>query len=204
MDKIDFKKSLKRFYAPTSRDFEIVEVPAMQFVMIDGQGDPNSSASYAAAVGWLYAVSYAMKFASKAAGLDYTVPPLEALWWSDDMADFSAGRRERWRWTVMLMVPDAVSQAMFEAGRAKASGKLGAVPESLRFARYDEGLAVQFLHVGSYADEAPMIRRMHEEFIPGNGLTETGHHHEIYLSDPRRVVAEKLKTVVRQPVRRLV
>jgi hypothetical protein len=203
MEKIDFKKSLKPLYAPTSRDFEIVEVPPMQFVMIDGQGDPNSSASYAASVGWLYAISYAIKFASKAAGLDYTVPPLEALWWSDDMADFSAGRRDRWRWTVMLMAPDAVSPAMFEAAREKATHKLGEGPESLRFERYAEGLSVQFLHVGSYADEAPMIRRMHEAFIPANGLVETGHHHEIYLSDPRRVVAEKLKTVVRQPVKRL-
>jgi hypothetical protein len=203
MEKIDFKKTLKGLYAPTSQAFTIVDVPAMQFVMVDGQGDPNTSAEYAAAVQWVYAVSYAVKFASKAFhDQDYVVPPLEALWWADDLADFSSGHRDNWRWTVMLMVPDHIERATFEGAVTKAQKKLGKPPESLRFERYDEGLAVQFLHVGSYADEAPAIRRMHEEFIPQNGLVETVHHHEIYLSDPRKVEAGKLKTIVRQPVKR--
>lgn len=203
MDKIDFRKVLKAFYAPVSRTFEIVDVPAMQFVMVDGAGDPNSSAAYSAGLSWLYSVSYAIKFASKQAlERDYVVPPLEALWWADDMADFTHGRKDRWRWTQMLMVPDFIGRAMFDAAVEKCRKKLGEPSESLRLERYDEGLSVQFLHVGSYADEAPMIKRMHEEFIPQNGLIETGKHHEIYLSDPRRVEAAKLKTVVRQPVKR--
>lgn len=204
MDKIDFKKTLKTLYAPRSQDFEIVEVPPLQFVMIDGQGDPNTSALYARSLGWIYAVSYAIKFGCKAAGLDYVVPPLEGLWWADDLDDFVSGRRDQWRWTLMLMVPDIVTELMFLAGVAKAKDKLGPVPDSLRLERYAEGLAVQFLHVGSYADEAPTIARMHTSFIPDNGLIETGKHHEIYLSDPRRVVPARLRTIVRQPVGRTV
>lgn len=203
MEKIDFKKALKALYGPTSRAFEIVEVPEMQFVMVDGRGDPNTAAEYAAAVQWVYSVSYGIKFAAKQTlGRDYVVPPLEALWWADDMADFVTGKRENWRWTAMLMVPDFVERSMFDAAVAKAQRKLGSPPQSLRFDAYHEGLSVQFLHVGSYADEAPAIKRMHEEFIPQHGLVETGWHHEVYLSDPRKVAADKLKTVVRQPVKR--
>lgn len=204
MEKTDFKKSMKALYAPSAKRFEIVDVPDMAFVMVDGQGDPNLAADYQTALGWLYAVSYAMKFASKAdLQRDYTVPPLEGLWWADDMEAFVAGNKRDWRWTMMIMVPDWITAGMFCAARDKSARKLGAAPGSLRLERYHEGLSVQIMHIGSYDAEAPTIRRLHTEYLPENGLVPSGHHHEIYLSDPRRVPPARLKTVLRQPVRKV-
>lgn len=203
MDKIDFKKTLKALYGPSTKAFSIVDVPAMRFVMVDGQGDPNKAGDYATGLSWLYSISYALKFASKRErGQDYAVPPLEALWWADDMSDFVARRKDWWRWTQMLMVPDFVPDEMFSAALAGARKKLGEPPASLRLETFAEGLSVQIMHIGSYDDEAPTIRRLHEEFLPQNGLVENGHHHEIYISDPRKTAPAKLKTVLRQPVRK--
>ena len=203
MDKVDFKKTLKALYGPPARDFVLVDVPAMRFVMLDGYGDPNTAGEYATGLNWLYSISYGLKFGSKRElGRGYVVPPLEALWWADDMSDFVTRRKDRWRWTVMLMVPDFVPAALFEPARAAASAKLGEGPKSLRLETFAEGLSVQIMHVGSYDDEGPTLRRLHEEYLPKNGLVETGHHHEIYISDPRKVAPTKLKTVLRQPVRR--
>lgn len=204
MDKLDFRKSLKDLYQPPAQDFALVEVPRMLFVMCDGQGDPNVSKIYAEAVNWLYSVSYALKFASKTGlGRDYTVPPLEGLWWADDMAAFAAGNKGDWRWTAMIMAPEWITGEMFEDAREKAGDKLGAPPDSLRLAPYDEGLCVQILHIGPYDAEAPTLRRLHEAFLPAHGLIPAGLHHEIYLSDPRRTAPEKLRTVLRQPVKRI-
>jgi hypothetical protein len=204
MDKIDFKKTLKHLYAPSAKGFAIVEVPKMQFVMIDGEGDPDTAPNYAAGVQWLYGVSYALKFASKQQlKKDYAVPPLEALWWADDMKAFVAGNRGAWKWTQMIMVPDWIEADMFAAAVEKSSKRLGSPPPSLRLTPLDEGLSVQILHIGPYSAEAPTIRKLHEDFLPASRLTENGHHHEIYLGDPRRVAPEKLKTILRQPVRRL-
>jgi len=204
MEKIDFRKTLRALYAPSAKHFDLVDVPTMAFLKIDGQGDPNTAPAYANAIGWLYSLSYAMKFASKATlGKDYTVPPPEALWWADDMRDFTAGNKSAWRWTQMIMVPEFVTRPMFEMALEKTRQKLGQPPASLRLENFDEGLSVQILHIGSYADEAPTIARLHAEFIPQNGLAENGLHHEIYLSDPRKTVPAKLKTIIRQSVRRL-
>ncbi|MEX0627634.1 MAG: GyrI-like domain-containing protein [Cucumibacter sp.] len=203
MEKIDFRKTLKAFYAPSAKAFGIVEVPEMAFAMVDGQGDPKLAADYQGGLSWLYTVSYRLKFTSKAElQRDYTVPPLEALWWADDMTAFVSGRRQDWRWTQLIMVPDWITREMFEAAKSEAGKKLGSAPGSLRLERFHEGLSVQILHVGPYDAEAPTIRKLHEEFLPANGLVENGRHHEIYLSDPRRVPPRKLKTVLRQPVRR--
>jgi len=174
----------------------------MRFVKVDGQGNPNTAPAYRLAVEWLYGVSYALKFAAKALGKDYGVPPLEGLWWADDNAAFTARAKDEWHWTMMIMAPDFVAEDMYEVAVAKTAKKLGAPPASLRFEPHDEGLAVQILHIGSYDDEAPAIRRLHEEFIQRHGLIENGLHHEIYLSDPRKTEPGKLKTILRQPVRR--
>lgn len=204
MDKVDFRKTMKAFWAPPVGRFTLVEVPRLQFAMIDGKGDPATSQTYRDAVQWLYSVSYPLKFMSKNdLGRDYTVAPLEGLWWADDMSAFVAGDRANWRWTAMIMQPDWITPALFAAAVDKARGKLGAPPPSLRFDAFDEGLSVQIMHVGPYRDEAPTIARLHGEFLPANGLVENGHHHEIYLSDPARTASEKLKTVIRQPVRRV-
>lgn len=202
MEKLDFRKSHPSLFSPKADAFVLVDVPKLRFVKVDGKGNPNTAPAYKAAVEWLYAVSYGMKMASKQAGRDYVVPPLQGLWWADSPADFTAGRKDKWSWTMMIMVPDFVTGQQFTAAVEKARKKLGDPPSSLRFEDYDEGLAVQILHVGSYDDEAPTIRRLHEEFLPANGLRETGPHHEIYLSDPRRTEPAKLKTILRQPVER--
>lgn len=203
MEKVDFKKTMKALWQPPAGRFVTVEVPAMQFLMVDGKGDPNTAPAYARAVEWLYSVSYPVKFMSKKElSRDYTVAPLEGLWWAEDMTTFLTRDKAAWSWTMMIMQPDWITPDMVARAIDKAGGKLGAPPDSLRLEAFEEGLSVQTLHIGSYDDEGPVIRRLHEEFLPQNRLIETGHHHEIYLSDPRKVPPEKLKTVLRQPVRK--
>ena len=203
MTKIDFKKELKHLYQPSTKQFTVVDVPAMQFLMVNGHGNPNTTPEYTEAVEALYAVAYKLKFASKKEmAKDYTVPPLEGLWWADDMDDFTITRdKSKWDWTMMIMKPDWITQEMVTTAVALVAKKkdLPALSK-LRLESYHEGLAVQIMHIGSYDDEAPTIRKMHTEFMPTNGLLPRGKHHEIYLSDPRRVAPEKLKTVIRQPV----
>lgn len=200
VEKIDFKKTLKHLYQPSAKEFAVVEVPSMQFLMINGQGAPESEA-YVDAVGWLYAVAYPIKFGSKTElGKDYVVPPLEGLWWAEDLGAFISDDRESREWTMMIMQPEWITGAIYEQGLATAKTKLGDAPSSLRLETFAEGLSVQILHLGPYADEAPTIARLHNEFLPENGYIETGHHHEIYLGDPRKTAPEKLKTVIRQPV----
>ena len=202
MDKIDFRKLHKALYNPPAGEFVTVDVPTMLFVKVDGAGDPNTAASYRSAVEWLYSTSYAMKFAAKAAlGRDYTVPPLEGLWWADDPASFVARRKGEWKWTMMIMVPDFVEAALFEAAVAKTDKKLGNPPATLRLEPYEEGLCLQTLHIGSYDDEGPVLARLHDEVMSSKGLAFNGPHHEIYLSDPRKTAPEKLRTVLRQLVK---
>ena len=203
MEKIDFKKSFPGLYKPPVDRFVSVDVPMMQFVKVDGRGDPNKAPAYKQAIEWLYSVSYATKFAAKAAkGKDYVVPPLEGLWWADNPADFVARRKERWRWTMMIMAPDFIDMMLFDAAVEKAVKKLGAAPGSLRLERLEEGAVLQILHVGSYDDEGPTLARLHDEEMPSRGLTFAGPHHEIYLSDPRKIEPAKLRTILRQPVKR--
>ncbi|MBT2325881.1 GyrI-like domain-containing protein [Variovorax paradoxus] len=202
MEKIDFKKTLKLLYNPPAGEFASVEVPLMQFVKVDGEGDPNTVPAYRSAVEWLYGVSYAAKFAAKAAlGKDYVVPPVEGLWWADDSKTFITREKDQWRWTMMIMVPDFVTRDIFENAVAKTSGKLGQSPQSLRLELYGEGLSLQTLHVGGYDEEGPVLARLHGEVMPNMGMAFNGPHHEIYLSDPRKTESAKLKTILRQPVK---
>ena len=203
MPKIDFKKTLKHLYNPP-RKFTVVEVPEMQFLMVDGHGDPNTAQEYKDAVEALYAAAYNVKFASKRAlDQDYVVPPLEGLWWAEDMTTFLSRDKSAWDWTMMVMQPDWITRQMVEeAVQQVAKSKDLPALVNLRLETYHEGLSVQIMHIGSYDDEGPTLARLHGEFLPENGLTEAGKHHEIYLGDPRRTAPDKLKTVLRQPVRR--
>lgn len=201
-DKTDFKKILDSYRARQG-EFRIIDVPTMQYLMVDGHGDPNTSPLYTESLESLYPVAYKLKFASKRElGRDYVVPPLEGLWWADDMDTFTSARdKTRWRWTMMILTPDWIGQDMFhsavaQAGTKKPPPRLGAV----RLAALSEGLSVQTLHVGSFDDEAPVLERMHHEFIPREGLRMTGTHHEIYFSDPRKASPASLRTLLRQPV----
>ena len=200
--KIDLKKQIPSYTAPRGR-FEIVTVPPLQFLMIDGHGDPNTSAAYARALASLFPLAYALKFLSKRElERDYTVMPLEALWWADDMDSFTTARdKSRWSWTLLNLVPDWITVEHVDAARRAVEKKGGApVLDMLRLEMLDEGHVVQTLHVGSYDDEAPVLDAIHSEFIPEHSLRMTGRHHEIYLSDPRRTASDKLKTILRQPV----
>jgi hypothetical protein len=202
VDKIDFKKALKLLYSPPADAFVTIEVPEMRFVKVDGEGDPNTAPTYTSAVMWLYSVSYAMKFAVKATlGKDYVVPPLEGLWWADDPKSFVTREKHLWRWTMMIMAPDFITLDVFDGAVAKACKKLGDAPPSLRFDSYVEGTSLQILHRGSYDDEGPALARLHDEVMPNGKMAFNGPHHEIYLSDPRKTEAAKLKTILRQPVK---
>lgn len=200
MEKLDFKKTLKRYFSAPVGAFEIVDIPKASFAMADGKGNPNTSPDYAAAVEALFAVSYTHKFASKAEGRDYVVGPLQGLWWAADWEDFVRRDKDKWLWTMMIMQPEWIGRGQFVEAVEQVKAKGRAIPSTLRLEAFEEGRCVQMLHIGSYDEEAPTLKRLHQDFLPANGLAERGKHHEIYLSDPRRVAPEKLRTILRQPV----
>lgn len=171
--------------------------------MLDGQGDPNTSQDYQDAIQAIYSVSYTLKFKLKKGPppRDYVVMPLEGLWWADDMDDFLLGNKDQWKWTAMLMQPEYVTKEHFLEASEEAGEKkdLPALPK-MRFEEYDEGLSAQIMYIGPFADEGPTIVKLHK-FIEDEGHELRGKHHEIYLSDPRRTKPERLRTVIRQPVK---
>jgi hypothetical protein len=200
--KTNFRKSLDSYHA-RGDEVRLLEVPPLQYLMIDGHGDPNTSPEYAEALRVLYPFAFALKFASKEdLGRDYVVPPLEGLWWAEDMAAFTTSRnKSAWNWTVMLMTPSWLRAEHLTAARDTVASKKPSVPlERVRVEVLEEGLCVQTLHVGSFEDEGLVLADLHEHFIPQHGLVMTGRHHEIYLSDPRRTAPSNLKTILRQPV----
>lgn len=211
--KYDVKREHRELYAASSREFTIVDVPPLRYLAVDGHGDPNTAASYRDAVEALFGVAYSVKFASKrGSGRDFVVAPLEGLWWADDQGVFVAGDKAAWNWTMLIAQPDWINDdavaAAVDAVRAKnakqstdAAGAANPALDLLRLEHLHEGRSVQILHIGSYDDEAPTLARLHDEWMPQQGLTFNGPHHEVYLSDARRTSPEKLRTVLRQPVR---
>lgn len=202
MTKVDLKRTISAYTAPRN-GFDVVEVPPLRYLMVDGRGDPNTSGEYADAVTALFGVAYRLKFLSRnELDRDYVVMPLEGLWWSDDMATFTTSRdKSRWSWTMMILVPEWTEDAHVARARTAVTEKGGpAAVGSLRLQELAEGLCVQTLHVGPYDAEGPVLADMHERFIPERGLRMHGRHHEIYLADPRRSAPEKLRKILRQPV----
>jgi hypothetical protein len=205
MKKLDLKKELKPLYTAKSVP-HLLDIPVMNFLMIDGAGNPNTASVYHEAVQALYAVAYTLKFkVKKEQAVDYPVMALEGLWWMEKMAEFSIERKDDWKWTMMISTPDFITAEMVAAAKAEAARKkdLPALGK-LRFEKFHEGRAAQIMHLGPYADEAPTIQRLHD-FIHAQGLSFDGawqKHHEIYLSDPRRSAPEKMKTIIRQPVKK--
>lgn len=203
MEKLDLKRELKHLYLPSAKQVNAVEVPALNFLMLDGQGDPNTSQAYADAVEALFTLSYAIKFAVKKGPLaiDYGVMPLEGLWWADDMSDFVTGSREGWKWTMMIMQPQFVSRELVEETREAVRKKKNPMAlHSVRFETFSEGAAAQMMHIGPFSEEGPAIEQVHD-FIEQAGRGRAGKHHEIYLTDIRRADPAKWKTVIRQPMR---
>lgn len=202
MSKVDHKKL--DCYRASSGEFRVVDVPPMQYLMIDGHGDPNTSVSFRESVEALFPLAYKLKFASKQElGRDYVVMPLEGLWWAGDMDSFTSARdKSRWDFTLLVMQPEWITPEMVRAAVDKVAAK--APPRRLndvRLETLEEGSSVQTLHLGSYDDEAETLAKLHHEVIPAHGMTMTGKHHEIYFSDFRKVAPEKLRTILRQPVR---
>ena len=206
MAPFDLVKQHKSLYSPSAKHPAIVEVPDLAFLMIDGRGDPNTSEAYMNALQALYSVAYTLKFSLKKADpeRDFKVAPLEGLWWADEAAPSMAelqSDRDAWNWTMMIAVPDEVT-AEEVATAADAAARKRELPAAalLRLERLEEGLAAQIMHIGPYAEEAPTIELLHG-FVAAQGYELRGRHHEIYLGDPRRTAPERLKTVVRHPVR---
>jgi hypothetical protein len=201
MPKIDLKKENKEFYYPSSKEVSAVELPEMKFLMIDGQGDPNTSKEYQDAMETIFPVSYKTKFTSKnEKSQDYVVMPLEGLWWADNMEYFSMDDKSSWKWTVMIRKPDFITQSVINKAIKELQSKNGLPSISkLRFETFQEGSTSQIIHIGPYGEaEGPAVQKIHE-FIENEGYKISGKHHEIYLSDIRRTKPEKLKTVIRQP-----
>jgi len=204
MEKTDYLKQLKHLYGPSAKKVECVEVPQMNFLMVDGAGDPNTSKSFSDAIEALYPLSYTLKFMVKkgAIAIDYGVMPLEALWWADDMSVFSTGNKDAWKWTIMIMQPEFITQELVKSAIEEVARKKKPVSLPLvRFEAFKEGQAAQTLHIGPFSEEGPTIEKVHQ-FIENNGSQRVGKHHEIYLSDLRRTAPEKWKIIVRQPMSR--
>lgn len=204
MTRYDIKRELKQCYAPRNRDWALVDVPAQRFIAVDGSGDPNTSAAYARAVEALYTVAYTIKFASKRTlDRDLVVGPLEGLWWSDRPEVFTARDKDAWQWRMLISQPDWITEDFIDDAKQTALAKKGlpAIAD-VRYEPMHEGLCAQVLHIGPYDDEGPILAELHGEYLAANNLRMTGHHHEVYLGDPRRSAPAKLRTVLRQPVER--
>jgi hypothetical protein len=205
MKKIDLKKDQKNLYAPSAKEVALVEVPDMNFLMADGFGDPNTSPDFQAAVEALYSLSYTLKFmVKKGQGIDYAVLPLEGLWWAEDMGAFAPASmdKNRWQWTLMIRQPEQVTPVLFDQALEQVKKKKPLPYLSrVRWENLLEGLSAQILYVGPFAEEHTTIQRIHA-FVRDHGHRLAGKHHEIYLSDPRKTAPEKLKTIIRQPVKR--
>jgi hypothetical protein len=190
--------NVNELYGASSKEPSIIDVPELQFLMVDGRGDPNQPGAFQDAIQALYSLSYGAKFMLKKEGIEFRVSPLEGIWGS--VGGLNPNKKTPWRWTAMIMQPAAVTPSVLEKVRAEAMRKkpLPALPK-VRLETFREGLSAQIMHVGPYSAEAPTIARLHE-FIKKEGYRPAGKHHEIYLGDPRRSAPERLRTLVRQPI----
>ncbi|RJK95342.1 GyrI-like domain-containing protein [Vallicoccus soli] len=202
---VDLRRSLDHYRARRGA-VRLLEVPPQRYLAVDGRGapDPDGGGEYARALGVLYPLAYALKAVGRDLGRDHVVPPLEGLWWAQDMAAFTTRRdKGSWEWTLLLLVPDWLGPEHVDAARGRVAARRPALPLDLvRVELLEEGLCAQTLHVGPYDDEGPVLADLHGRWIPEHGLEMTGKHHEVYLGDPRRAAPERLRTVLRQPVRR--
>lgn len=201
MVKRDLRQELKHLYSPSAKTAQIVDIPRMNFLMIDGSGDPNTAQEYKDAVSALYSVAYTLRFTlKKREGLEYPVMALEGLWWVEDLSKLDMGDKSNWFWTMMIVQPEFVTPTAFEqAVEAVRRKKNPPLLDRVRLDSYHEGLSVQILHLGPYADEAPTLERL-SAYAEANGCVYTGKHHEIYLSDPQRAAPDKLRTILRYPI----
>ena len=207
----DYKKEYKEFYMPKNKP-SIVEVPSMNYIAVRGKGNPNAEGSeYKKSIGLLYGIAFTIKMSKKGnhqieGYFDYVVPPLEGFWWQNNMKGIDYSRKEDFNFISIIRLPDFVTKEDFDWARQEAAKKKKEDFSKVEFLTYDEGLCVQCMHIGSYDDEPATIEMMHD-FMTREGfeldITDKRFHHEIYLSDARRVAPEKLKTVIRHPVKKI-
>lgn len=202
MATIDLKRVDRAWYTAGAQP-SIVELPPLGYLMVDGQGDPNTAAAYREAVETLYPVAYGIRKAIIAATGDrYTVLPLQGLWWTPDMTDFTTADKDAWHWTLLIrQLPPVTADLAAEVIAATALAKGLPAGGRIRFDVLGEGTAAQVMHQGPYADEGPTIAALHR-FIADSGCVKAGRHHEVYLSDRRRVAPQKLRTIIRQSITR--
>ena len=207
MIKLDLKKDLKHLYFPSAKKVELVQVPPLKFIMVDGgieKGQmPGDSPAFQEAMQALYGMAYTLKFMSKLRKenpIDYPVMALEGLWWVTD-GQFDFNHKDNWVYTLMILEPDHITEEMVDEARQQVVKKRGETPalSRLRLEAFEEGLCVQVMHIGPYATEPATKERM-DAFARENGYSLWGRHHEIYMGNPLRAEPEKLKTVLRQPV----
>lgn len=206
----DFKKEYKEFYMPKSKP-EIVTVPKMNYIAVRGKGNPNDErGEYKDSIGLLYAIAFTIKMSYKGAHkiegyFEYVVPPLEGFWWQEGGGEINYADKDGFNFISLIRLPDFVTKADFDWAVQEATNKKKADFSKVEFLTYDEGVCVQCMHIGSYDDEPATIESMHG-YMRANGyeldISDSRFHHEIYLSDPRKCAAEKLKTVVRHPIRK--
>ncbi len=203
MKKIDLKKEFATLYKASAGKPVLVDVPPLNYLMIDGTGDPNQSQQFQDAIEALYTLSYTIKFMFKKGPeqIDYGVMPLEGLWWTDEIQNFSMKDKSAWKWTLMIMQPEFVSKEIVLAAKEQASKKKDpALLKKVRLEKMQEGLSAQVLYIGPYNEEPPTIEQLHA-FIIDKGYKLHGKHREIYLNDMRKTAPDKLKTIIRQPVK---
>lgn len=197
-----FHERIEELYLPPEKEFTIVDVPVISYMVVDGKGNPESEA-FRSAVKWLFSLAYLIKPVIKARmGKDFKEPPLECLFWAECEKDFIEGNKDNWQWRVMIVtIPDWVPPDLFQDAVKKAEAKLGPAPSTLRVEQMHEGQSVQIMHIGNYEGVRAVCDKLYGKFLPDNGLIPRGNYHEIYLNDPSRVATEKRKIVIRQPVR---
>ncbi len=201
MEKLDLHILLKDLYSAPLNQIVFKTIPKLNYLMIDGQGDPNTSIEYKNAVQALYSVAYTLKFQIKKGQLaiDYPVMQLEGLWWVDDMKLFSVENKKAWKWTMMILQPELVNEELVKNAIQQVLDKKGIQPaDKVRFESLSENEVVQLLHKGPYLAEAENIKKLHQA-IEEKGFKRSGKHHEIYLNSPLKTAPENLKTVLRQP-----
>jgi len=197
----EFHRRLKELYLPPEKQFTVVDVPEIRFAVIDGKGNPEKSEECAEAVKWLYSVVHLIKpLVKKRMGKNFVEPPLECLCWADKRKDFAEGNKDKWKWRVMVVFVDWITQEQFEEAVAKVERKRGPAPKTLRLENLREGKSVQIMHVGDYKDLGAVCEKLYNEYLPTNNLEPNGYYHEIYLNDPTRTAPKKRKIVIRQPV----
>ena len=202
--KLDYTRILKTLYSASLKTPEIIDVPPMYYLLIDGKGNPNNSPTYQEAVSALYTLAYALKFTiKKTQAIEYKVLPLEGLWWVDDMSLFSVNDKDNWQWTMMIMQPDMITEAIFsEVYSSVIKSKKIPLHLNIRFEPYHEGCSAQIMHLGPYSEEKPTIERLHA-YAHNNGYHLDGKHNEIYLGNPQKTTPQRLKTIIRQPVQKI-